>query len=130
MITHQAENPENEKYYAAEQEDTTARVKLSSESMMITTATKATVRDTTKTAEPPPNKKENNLKQPQPGYVLAQNFRNPQSDINYVSVGPQSSERELYDSMVEAAVRLNKAFRGVKGMVSKVKICAIKEGAQ
>ena len=32
--------------------------------------------------------------------------------------------------MVEAAVSLNKAFRGVKGMVSKVKICVNKEGAQ
>jgi hypothetical protein len=32
--------------------------------------------------------------------------------------------------MVEAAVSLNKAYRGVKGMVSKVKICVNKEGKQ
>ena len=30
--------------------------------------------------------------------------------------------------MVEAAVSLNKAYRGVKGMVSKIKICVKEEG--
>jgi hypothetical protein len=32
--------------------------------------------------------------------------------------------------MVDEAVSLNKAYRGVKGMVSKVKICVKEEGKQ
>jgi hypothetical protein len=101
------------------------------ESMMIaTTSVDGTTRDTTKTAEPPPSISTTSLKQPQPGYVLAQSYRPLCTDKNYVTVGPQCSERELYSTMVQAAVDLNKAYRGVKGMISKVKIYVNKDGQE
>ena len=80
MILTEAENKEEEKYKDQEQEDCTAKVKLEEDCMYISTGIDSlTTKDVSKLAEPPPNH-EGKLRQPNPGYILAQNYRAPTAD--------------------------------------------------
>ena len=122
MILTEAENNESEKYKDQEQENCTAKARLEEDCMYISTGIdNLTTKYISKLAEPPPEQ-ERKLRQPNPGYILAQNYRAPTADEQYVSVGPSSSNKSLYQAMVTAAVKLNQEYKGVKGMVSRVKM--------
>ena len=94
MILTDAENKEEEKYKDQEQETCTAKVKLEEDCMYISTGIdNLTTKDVSKLAEPPPTQKEK-LRQPNPGYILAQNYQAPSADQQqYVSVGPSCSDK-------------------------------------
>ena len=110
MIKAEAENPQYEKYYSLEEH--LATVTLPEVSMMLANTT-----DPTKVAEPPPGQNKSPQKQPEPGHILAQCFKNPQTNPDYVAVGPNCALRDIYNSMVQEAVELNRAFKGIKGMI-------------
>ena len=85
-------------------------------------------RDTTKTAEPPPLEFKNPQLTPTKGYILSQQYLSPANNKDYVTVGPENVEKELYRSMVKEVIKLKNAYKDVKGMVSRVQICINHKG--
>ena len=76
--------------------------------------------------------KQPRLKNPQltptKGYILSQQYLSPANNKDYVTVGPENVEKELYRSMVKEANKLKNAYKGFKGMVSQVQICINHKG--
>ena len=62
--------------------------------------------DVSKLTEPPPSFSNTQQKQPIPGHILAQSFKNPQNNPKYVSVASDSAQREIYNSMVKEAIEI------------------------
>ena len=121
MIIKEADNPKNDKYRFAAINSDVAEVKILEDSMMSTSGRDITPhRDTTKTAEPPPL--ENRNPQLTPTKILSQQYLSPANNKDYVTVGPENVEKELYRSMVRKAIKLKNAYKGVKGRVSRVQI--------
>jgi hypothetical protein len=129
MIINEAENPDNDKYGFAEITHDSAEVKILEESMTITSGSDVSPhKGTTKIAEPQPEILGNPQLMPGKGYILSQQYQSPANNKDYIAVGPENVEKELYRNMVQKAIKLKNDFRGVKGMVSRVQICIIQEG--
>ena len=107
MIIKEAENPDNDKYGFAAINTDVAEEKILEESMMITSGRDIIPhRDTTKKAEPPTLEMRDPQLTPTKGYILSQQYLSPANNKNYVTVGPENVEKELYRSMVQKAIKL------------------------